>query len=363
MWKKSVKSNFHIRCSKKIFEVNDVVKKNAKKRPLEKSNQEVENKKEIEETQLDSEEIKEETIVKDEEVFTFDADGEYLDDYKEWGDDYDVGTEKENVLYDIFKIGEKDKKIEKYAQIQDKHRVKKEDKARKLAKKDRVLDERTYLMLHKWLNQGQLDRIEGIISAGKEANVYFGYGFQQKPIAIKIYEIDSRSTRWMRKYLQGDPRFGRIGKSADKIIFTWARKEYMNLKLLKKHKIKAPAPLFVRNNILLMEYIGESNGTPAPRLKDYYEFENINKEISDSCSYIMQMYQKAKIVHGDLSEFNILYYNGDQYIIDVSQAVSIYHPSALEFLTRDIKNIYNFWNRFEPNPFDMEELYYEIVQP
>ena len=47
--------------------------------------------------------------------------------------------------------------------------------------------------------------IVGIISQGKEANVYFAYGEQNQPIAIKIYKIDIQSAKWMKNYIKGDP--------------------------------------------------------------------------------------------------------------------------------------------------------------
>ncbi len=57
------------------------------------------------------------------------------------------------------------------------------------------------------------------------------------------------------------------------------------------------------------------------------------------------MYKDAHLVHADLSEYNILFYRNNPYIIDVGQSVSVKHPMALEFLRRDIKNINNFFSR------------------
>lgn len=50
------------------------------------------------------------------------------------------------------------------------------------------------------------------------------------------------------------------------------------------------------------------------------------------------MYQRCKLVHGDLSEYNMLYFKGRLFIIDVSQSVDLDHPNALEFLRRDAAN-------------------------
>jgi len=240
--------------------------------------------------------------------------------------------------------------------------IKKEEKRRQRAAIDRVMDEKTALILYKWLNSGELTELVGLVSAGKEANVYFGYSRDKKPAAIKIYKKDAHSIKWMTKYIKGDPRFIKVGKSSIQIVYTWAKKEYKNLSRLNNHKIRAPYPYKIRDNLLLMSYIGDENGTPAPRLKDIQDFQNINKEISTSIGFIEGMFCKAKLVHGDLSEFNILYHKGQQFLIDVSQAVTILHPDALPFLVRDIKNIWTFWNKMEPNPFNMEDLYYHIIK-
>ena len=63
----------------------------------------------------------------------------------------------------------------------------------------------------------------------------------------------------------------------------------------------------------------------------------------DLCLNIRNIYQKCKLVHGDLSEFNLLYHDGKAYIIDVSQSVEHDHPHALEFLRKDIHNVTEFF--------------------
>jgi len=153
----------------------------------------------------------------------------------------------------------------------------------------------------------------------------------------------------MKSYIYGDPRFYKIGSSTHKIIYTWARKEYKNLKRMSKHSIEVPKPIFILKNLLVMEFIGEKNGTPAPRLKDVEQVSNPEMLYNEILDYIWQMFVEAKLVHGDLSEFNILYYKKKPVIIDVSQAVSIEHPKSLFFLTRDVKNIMKYFRKIIPN--------------
>ncbi|MFW9881467.1 MAG: RIO1 family regulatory kinase/ATPase [Candidatus Thorarchaeota archaeon] len=111
----------------------------------------------------------------------------------------------------------------------DTKRIKRIDQSKKKAAIESVFDERTVFTLNKLLVNGPLDRIEGIISAGKEANIYLGYNLDGMEVAIKIYKIDNNTSKWMRNYIIGDPRFKQIPRNISKIIFLWASKEYKNL--------------------------------------------------------------------------------------------------------------------------------------
>jgi len=119
-----------------------------------------------------------------------------------------------------------------------------------------------------------------------------------------------------------------------------------------------------KDNILVMEFIGENNGTPAKRLKDIDELANPIKEMNFMLDQISKMYLDAHLVHGDLSEFNILYYEEKQIIIDVSQAVSIYHINAPVYLQRDIKNVLNYFSKFidSDNVPSVQEVYEKILK-
>ncbi|TFG24586.1 MAG: serine protein kinase RIO [Promethearchaeota archaeon] len=242
----------------------------------------------------------------------------------------------------------------------DAKRIKKIDRTKKIAAVESVFDERTYSLLNKLSKNGLLTELYGLISAGKEANVYLAINEEGKEVALKIYKIDRNTSKWMRNYIVGDPRFKKIPNNISKIIFLWASKEFKNLKRAYKVGLKVPKPVLVRDNILIMDYIGVDL-TPAPRLKDVKNLLEADKIFREVLDFIKILYQKAHLVHGDLSEFNILYHNYKPIVIDISQAVDIQHPKAEVFLSRDIKNIFNFFEKLGVIIPDPQKFYYEVI--
>lgn len=266
---------------------------------------------------------------------------------------YDDDLEENNIEQNIYTDDLEKHKI-------DKKRIKKEDFSKKRAAVDSVFDERTIFQLNKLIINGPLDKIEGIISAGKEANVYLAYDIEGNEVALKIYKIDRNTSKWMRNYIVGDPRFKKIPKNVSKTIFLWASKEYKNLKRAYKVGLSVPKPIHIKNNILIMEYIG-TGISPAPILKEVTHPKDIDVIFQEVMFFIKNLYQKANLVHGDLSEFNILYHNNRPIFIDISQAVDIQHPKAEQFLVRDIKNIVNYFDKLGIEFTEIEKFYYEII--
>ena len=274
-----------------------------------------------------------------------------FDEYNEIDDDLDDElTNKLNSSIDNLEKGMLDNK-----------RIKKIDQTKKRAVIESVFDERTIFLLNKLLVNGPLERIEGIISAGKEANVYLAYNHENKEVAVKIYKIDSNTSKWMHNYIVGDPRFKKLPQNVSKVIFLWASKEFKNLKRALKVGLSVPEPLFIKNNILGMEYIGFES-IPAPKLKDIKNPNEPLELLNEILMFIKNLYQKAKLVHGDLSEFNILYHNQKPVVIDISQGVSIQHPKSEIYLVRDIKNTFNFFKKFGIDLPDPKEFYYNVIK-
>ncbi|WP_321505972.1 serine protein kinase RIO [uncultured Methanoregula sp.] len=216
--------------------------------------------------------------------------------------------------------------------------------ADQLKVREDVFDEVTLLALYKLVHKKWLSAIGGSISTGKEANVFYGER-DAVGIAIKIYRIRTANFTTMSSYITGDRRFSHVKKAKKELIFAWTRKEFSNLVRARDAGIAVPEPLVWDRNILIMSFIGEGE-CPYPQLRNA-EMEDPQDIYSRIVKCIDILYNKAELVHADLSEFNILY--GDQpYLIDMGQSVTRDHPRALPFLMRDIKNINRFFkNRCE----------------
>lgn len=204
-----------------------------------------------------------------------------------------------------------------------------------------VIDPRTRLILFKLLNQGVIAEIEGCLSTGKEANVYYAKSKTGIEVAIKIYKVTTLHFRDRDKYVTGEYRFrrGYCKSNPRKMIRTWAEKELRNLIRIQQAGIIAPKPIVLKSHVLLMEFVGK-NGIPAPKLKDASFSESTARKLYRECVEMMwRLYNKCRLVHADLSEYNLLYKDNSIVVIDVSQSVEHDHPMALEFLRKDCTNI------------------------
>ena len=224
-------------------------------------------------------------------------------------------------------------------------RVRKEDERRIEGVEGEVFDETTLLALYKIMTDGVIDRMEFPISAGKEA-VVFRATSRSGYIAVKIYCVSNRTFKNIGKYILGDPRFMGLSSNPRELIYAWARKEYKNLEALAAAGVRVPKPVRSLKNVLVMEYVG-SETRPAPLLKDVSLSAD---QLKDAFAFIVRnikiAIERARIVHGDLSEYNVLMgENGVPVIIDVGQGVVCDHPNAREWLVRDVHNIVQFFKK------------------
>ncbi|KAL2219644.1 RIO1 family-domain-containing protein, partial [Thermoascus aurantiacus ATCC 26904] len=230
------------------------------------------------------------------------------------------------------------------------------------ATSEQVLDPRTRMILLQMINRNIVSEINGCLSTGKEANVYHAVWVPEDggddgttpPVqrAIKVYKTSILVFKDRDKYVSGEFRFRQgYNKSSNRaMVKLWAEKEMRNLRRIYSAGIPSPEPLYLRLHVLVMGFLGNSKGVPAPRLKDV-TFDIPDPEAKwrslyvDLLGYMRTMYQTCRLVHADLSEYNLLYHNDKLYMIDVSQSVEHDHPRSFEFLRMDIKNVTDFFRR------------------
>lgn len=221
-----------------------------------------------------------------------------------------------------------------------------------------MFDSATVLAVLELCRRKVLYELRGVVSAGKESRVYWGKSFNGEDLAAKIYLTSSAEFRkGMIKYIAGDPRFSKIPRSTRKLVVMWARKEFYNLRLMYDAGIAVPRPIAHYENILVMEFLG-SDGVRAPLLKEV-ELGNASKYeefFYTLIEYVRMMYTRAELVHGDLSEYNVMVYRNRPYIIDVSQAVKITHPSSHSLLQRDLSNLVKYFSRLSVKTPRLDEL-------
>ncbi|VFQ87516.1 unnamed protein product [Cuscuta campestris] len=230
---------------------------------------------------------------------------------------------------------------------------------------EQAIDPRTRMVLFKMLNRNVFNDINGCISTGKEANVYHATKSDGQELAIKVYKTSVLVFKDRDRYVQGDYRFryGYCKHNPRKMVKTWAEKEMRNLMRLKAAGIRCPTPIILRLHVLVMEFIGKG-GWAAPRLKDAdLPLDRLREGYVEVIMVMRKLYQNCKLVHGDLSEYNILYLEGHLYIIDVSQAVDLDHPHALDFLREDCVHVSDFFRKHGVAVMTIRELFDFIVDP
>ncbi|MDD1730561.1 MAG: serine protein kinase RIO [Methanothrix sp.] len=209
---------------------------------------------------------------------------------------------------------------------------------------DAVFDRRTLMDLYSLASKGVIDSLGGSVCTGKEANIFRAMA-GEKELALKIYRISTSNFNSMQDYLQGDPRFSSVRGTKRAIVSAWTRKEFRNLSRAEEVGIPVPHPIAMKENILVMDLIAVE-GQVAPTLKDVnLEQEEARAVYEQIVHYISLLYNRAQLVHADLSEFNILYRQEGPVIIDMGQSVTLDHPQARRFLERDIANVSHYFRK------------------
>ena len=217
-----------------------------------------------------------------------------------------------------------------------------------------VLDDRTDAVLRDLIRLDYVTEVHGVVSTGKEANVYGAVllGRDDAPPtyrALKIYKTRILAFKDRERYIEGEYRFQKGATKGYAMVQLWAQKEFRNLSRLRQAGIPCPEPIVLRGHTILMEFLGRK-GISYPKLVDVVlggddADDQWRRLYVQLLGYMRRMYHVCRLVHADLSEYNILYHDGLLYVIDVSQSVEHDHPKAYEFLRMDIKNVSKFFEK------------------
>lgn len=206
-----------------------------------------------------------------------------------------------------------------------------------------VWDRSTLDAIYRFMKRGFIDTIEFPISTGKEANVFLAFTHEGDTIAVKVYRTSTADFRGVEEYIMGDPRFPGRRSNRRQVIFAWARKEFLNLRLAHEAGVPVPKPIDFYRNVLAMEYVGgEEMAAPEVRHVKLEDADGFYQEVMEAASLL---FSKAHLVHGDLSEYNILVLDSSPVLIDLGQAMLVKHPRARELMERDCANMARFFGR------------------
>jgi len=263
------------------------------------------------------------------------------------------------------------------------------------ATKGGALDQHVRLQISKAINAGIIEQCNGIVKQGKEAVVYHAVGGIRKidsidevkesdcakenetnqkdensishndgfDVAIKVFKR-IKEFKGRGEYVNGDPRYaGRPFSSFSdrEQLEIWTEKEYRNLVRAYRAEVPVPNPIQYKDNIIFMRFLGE-DGWPAPQIREINlrkgssKWTTLYEQVMGS---VQRLFQDARLVHGDLSEYNILIAPNVQVdhksktieskddlqaaLIDFGQAVEVRHPKAEELLRRDLTRVKEFF--------------------
>ena len=223
---------------------------------------------------------------------------------------------------------------------------------------DAVFDRLTLLSLYKLMKNGVIDTLDFPIARGKEAHVFHGSS-ESGPVAVKIFHTSNAVFKNLVQYIEGDPRFTGLKRRHRDLVDIWVRKEFRNLSRLEKWGLAVPKPLGVHKNILVMEYLG-TDLAPSPRLRDV-EVNDAKAVYDELLEFLAISWQKANMVHGDFSPYNIMWHGDRPVVIDVGQAVVQSHPKSQEFLVRDVTRLVEWANKAGLDT-NLAEAMYDVLE-
>lgn len=214
------------------------------------------------------------------------------------------------------------------------------------------------------LEDGFIDGVVCQLKSGKEATVYI-VGVGDDYCCAKVYkDADRRSFQNVAEYREGRKsrnsrnaraasRRSRHGRKVEEDA--WKMVEVEMLYRLAEAGVRVPAPYGAHDGVLLMELVLDENGDPAPR---FSEVDMTREQALEWHAYMMQQIVRmlcADVIHGDLSEYNVLLGYDGPVIIDLPQAVAATgNNHAFRLLARDVNNMTRTFAHVVPELLDTE---------
>lgn len=208
------------------------------------------------------------------------------------------------------------------------------------------------------VTDGLVDTVLRQLMSGKEAMVYVVQCGDEVRCAKVYKEANKRSFRQAVDYTEGrktknsrqaramqkGSRYGRQEQEA-----AWQHAEVDALYRLAAAGVRVPTPYNFHEGVLLMELVADENGEPAPRLNDVVLSEEVARQYHAVLIRQVVRMLCAGIVHGDLSEYNVLVDSEGPVIIDLPQAIdAAANNNASRMLERDVDNLATYFGQFAP---------------
>jgi RIO kinase 1 len=209
----------------------------------------------------------------------------------------------------------------------------------------------------KWLvtDLAAVDSELGVLKTGKEADVYLirrhvpGTDKSCLLAAKRYRDAEHRLFHRDAGYLEGRRvRESRVNRAtANRSAFgkqmiagQWANAEFTALGRLHHARVPVPYPVQITGTEVLLEFIGDADGTAAPRLAETRPDDKLLASLWEQFTAALDTLARHGLAHGDLSPYNLLVHQGRLVLIDLPQVVDVIaHPTGRDFLARDARNV------------------------
>jgi RIO kinase 1 len=200
-----------------------------------------------------------------------------------------------------------------------------------------------------------------LIKSGKEADVHL-LKVESKLMALKIYKEFTKFSSRLEYFPTASMTSKRLKKALEQksnagqrlMRNLWTEREFRAMKKLKILGANVPEVYEFNDEAILMEYIGTLEA-PAPRLSDIILSKDLAKSIFDEVVKNIDIFMQLGIVHGDLSEYNILLFEDRAVIIDFPQFIETNNPNITEKLIKDITNVINHFSKYQVDTRELDK--------